>query len=145
TGFPSAYKQAETLSGNGLFPQICTVSVGGGENNAQYNRVIASAIELIGKEFGKDISIATVAKRLFVSESYLMHLFKANLGKTFNECLTGYRIVKAKELLLKSPDRVGIIAEQVGYNDVKYFASVFKKYTNMTPNEFVKARKGSAY
>ena len=71
-----------------------------------------------------------------VSESYLMHLLKDNLGKTFNEILTGYRIGIAKRLLLSGKYRINEVSDKVGYIDVKYFSQVFKKIVGVTPSDY---------
>ena len=44
-----------------------------------------------------------------------VHEFKSQLGKTFNEVLTEYRMQKAQELLIKGDMRVGEVAYAVGY------------------------------
>lgn len=75
---------------------------------------------------------------MYVSESYLMHLFKDELGKTFNTCLTEYRIMMAKRLLLEQKHRVYEIAEMVGYLDMKYFGQVFRRAEGCTPSEYVR-------
>ena len=85
------------------------------------------------------MTVSIVADELYVSESYLMHLFKDTLGMTFNECLTNYRIMMAKRLLLKGSYRINEIANLVGYNDVKYFGQVFKKIVGCTPSDFIKS------
>jgi len=43
---------------------------------------------------------------------------------------------KAKSLLQNSKLKLYEITEQVGYSHTSYFASVFKKYVGMTPNEY---------
>lgn len=40
------------------------------------------------------------------------------------------------ELLAVSPAKVSEIAGLTGYEDVKYFSRLFKKYTGKTPSEF---------
>ena len=48
-----------------------------------------------------------------------------------------FRIEKAKALILQQPgDKVYEIAAKVGFNDYKYFAFIFKKYTGYTPGTF---------
>ncbi|MDR0854994.1 MAG: response regulator [Christensenellaceae bacterium] len=136
-GVPAAYENAAMLQSKPLFRAINTVSMGG--DFMPYKKVVSDAIKIISEDYMKNISVKTTADTLFFSESHLMHVFKDNLGKTFNECLTDFRIMKAKELLLNGHYRVGKIAELVGYPDVKYFGQVFKKHTGMTPSEFVYA------
>jgi two-component system, response regulator YesN len=72
-----------------------------------------------------------------MSSSRLMHIFREDLGQTFNDCLTDYRIQVAKDLLRENKYRVYEICEKVGYSDVKYFSQVFKKVTGQSPREFI--------
>ena len=83
-------------------------------------------------------AVEMVAKELYISAGYLMHLFKDELGKTFNECLTEHRINVAKELLTTTKSKVYEVSCQVGYKDVKYFSQIFKKITGRTPSEYAK-------
>ena len=107
------------------------------ENNL-YSRKINEAIKYITSNYSKDISVESAANALYISSSYLMHLFKDNLGKTFNECLTEVRINAAKELLSNPKYKVYEVCDKVGYNDIKYFSQIFKRQTGMTPSEFSK-------
>jgi len=84
----------------------------------------------------KGLTQAEVAGALYVSDSHLMHLFKEDLGKTFNEYLTEYRIAQAKKMLRERKLRVYEVAYAVGYSDVKYFGQVFKKYVGCMPSEY---------
>lgn len=101
-----------------------------------YKKLVLDAMTLVAEKFDKNITIKSVADELYVSESHLMHIFKNSLGKTFNEYLTDYRILKAKEFLSKGKYRVNEVAGMVGYGDEKYFGQVFKKLTGMTPKEY---------
>lgn len=137
---PEAYRAASGRAGNKIFPTINSVSY---EDAVRpYKQIIIDAIEYITKNYSKSISIKTVANDLMVSESNLMHNFKDNLNKTFIECLTDFRMLKAKQLLREGRLRVNEIAYSVGYSDIKHFGQLFKKNTGMTPSEFaVKERK----
>ena len=50
--------------------------------------------------------------------------------------LTRYRMHKAMELLRDCRLKVYEIAERVGYRDITYFSSTFKKVVGMSPSEF---------
>ena len=73
---------------------------------------------------------------MLVSESYLMHVLKESLGKTFNDLLTGYRLMIAKKLILSGKYRINQVADLVGYSDVKYFSQVFRKFSGYTPSKY---------
>ena len=82
------------------------------------------------------VTVKWAAEKLFVSESHLMHEFKVETGKTFNDCLKYYRIAKAKELLKQGTMRVNEIAAAVGFSDGRYFGQVFKEQVGVTPSEY---------
>jgi two-component system response regulator YesN len=46
------------------------------------------------------------------------------------------RVQEAQKHLANSATEEDIIAVQVGFDDVKYFRSIFKKYNGETPAEF---------
>lgn len=83
-----------------------------------------------------DISITTIARDLGVSEGHLSHVFKKETSYTIIGYLTQYRIHTAMKLLRDCRCKVYEVAEQVGYRDVTYFSSTFKKLTGMTPSEY---------
>jgi two-component system response regulator YesN len=87
----------------------------------------------------KGLSIGKAAERLSISESYLSKLLRRRLGTSFVEYLSDYRIDRAKEFLATSDMLTYEVAEAVGYPDARYFASLFKKKTSMTPSEYRKA------
>lgn len=131
------YKQAQERLGQKLFIGLSTVeAINGPADLNSYKKSILAAMQIIADNFHKPISVAYVAESLNVSESHLMHLFKNSLGRTFNETLTMYRISKAKELLKTGKYRVNEVSDKVGFNDVKYFASVFRKFTGITPSDY---------
>jgi len=82
------------------------------------------------------LSIGTVAARLSISESYLSKLLRRRLDTSFVDYVSDYRVERAKELLATSDMRGYEVAESVGYPDSRYFASLFKKRTGMTPSEY---------
>jgi len=103
------------------------------ENHEDYT---ARAVKYINQNYQKDITLKSVADSLFISESYLSRLFKANAGQTFVDYLTYYRIKMACRLL-KDPDvKIQEIANIIGYKDQRYFSVIFKKLVGLTPKEF---------
>lgn len=134
-----AYLKAKELSKNTLFTAINSVVT---ENkNMHLKKVVRDALRIIESDYNKKISVKSVADILYTSESHLMHEFKAQTGKTFNECLTDFRMLKAQELLIKGDMRIGEVAYAVGYNDVKYFGQVFRDYCGCTPSEWLESKR----
>lgn len=97
---------------------------------------IQDLYRILREHYQDDLTVSTVSLMMNVSDSYLMHLLKKSLGKTFNDILTDYRISLAKKLLKEGKYRVNEIADKVGYNDEKYFSRVFKKRVGVSPSEY---------
>lgn len=100
------------------------------------NDYVALAVKHISLNYQKDISVKSVADSLFISESYLSRLFKNEVGQTFGDYLTYYRIKKACALLKRPKEKIYEVANQVGYKDQRYFSIIFKKLVGVTPKEF---------
>lgn len=77
-----------------------------------------------------------VAREFFLSRGYISEMFRKRLGMTFVEYKEKLRITRAKELLAQTDLLIGDIAMRVGYDDMCYFARVFKKNYSMTPQQY---------
>lgn len=100
-------------------------------------KIAEDALALIVAHYSEKITVKWASDKLFISESHLMHEFKEETGATFNECLTYYRIAKAKELLAQGKMRINEIAAAVGFADGRYFGQVFKERVGITPSEYI--------
>lgn len=135
------YQKAKKSAFNKLYPGMNTVFTSD-DTIDQMKPIIIKTMEYISKNYHRNLSVKMVTDALYVSESYLLHLFKENVGKTFNETLSDYRIMVAKKLLSQNTYKVYEVSEMVGYSDVKYFSQIFKKKTNMTPSEYAEKMGG---
>jgi len=139
SGITAAFGVAKFMATNRAYALNSVATAKSDDTDKTYKRHLVDALKYISEHYGdNDLKIKTVADVLFVSESYLMHLFKQELGKTFNTCLTEYRMMIAKRLLIEQKYKVYEIAEMVGYLDMKYFGQVFRKMENCTPSEYVR-------
>ena len=76
-----------------------------------------------------------------MSRNYVCELFKREVGVSVWNYLTQLRMERAKKLLEETDLRSYEIAFQVGYDNPSYFSRIFKKYEQMTPNEYRENRK----
>jgi len=97
---------------------------------------VARAIRYIKHNYYKDINVKSVAESLYISEGYLSRLFKNEVGQTFGDYLTYYRIKKACEFLRQPDKKIYEVANMIGYKDQHYFSVIFKKLVGVTPKEF---------
>lgn len=97
------------------------------------------AIDYMNKNYSNpDLSLNAVCEYLSVSVSYFSMIFKNYTKETFIEMLTKVRMEKAKKMLETTRMKNYEVAAAVGYNDPHYFGATFKKYTGMTPTEYLK-------
>jgi transcriptional regulator GlxA family with amidase domain len=91
---------------------------------------------LQGRFDHKDVSVELVAEQLAMSPRNLLRRFKAATGHLPGEYVHLLRVSAAKGLLENGRVPVQKVAEAVGYEDVAFFRSVFKRHTGMTPVDY---------
>lgn len=104
------------------------------------NPYVIRTIDILKARFAERISIESISEELGVSSSYLSRKFKEETGHTCLDFLNIYRIQQAIKLLDEGVHRVYQISDITGFTDYKHFCSVFKKYTNSSPTEFIKKK-----
>jgi len=104
--------------------------------------IIDDVMNIINNDYRENIGLEVIAQRLGISPNYLGGLFKKYVGKRFTEVLRSVRMKKAEELLLSGEDNIVDIAKAVGYDNISYFCTVFKKTHGISPMEY---REKNAY
>jgi two-component system response regulator YesN len=94
------------------------------------------AMAYIEEHLGQDVGLQQVARHVHLHPNHLSEVFKKETGITFGDFVTRQKIRRAMDILSVSPAKVSEVAARVGYEDVKYFSQIFKKYTGKTPSEF---------
>lgn len=107
-------------------------------DNSDRSRILMPVLNYIDENLTKDISLSQLCEIAKVSPQHLCRIFKEVLQLRPIEYISKKRIAKAKELLTGTDLRIADISFRVGYPDISYFGSVFKKYELMTPGEYRK-------
>ena len=103
------------------------------ETTALQNKVV----EFVNQNFSKtDISLISVADRFGISIYMLSRVFKSRTGIGFKEYITAKRLELACRLLITTNDNISVIAQNSGFENPTYFASIFKAHYGMTPTKF---------
>lgn len=95
-------------------------------------------LEYIDKNIEEDISLYDICEYVGVSLSTLKHKFKKEVGKTPRDYINFKKVSLARKLL-SSGKNVSETALSLGYSSSDYFSVVFKRYTAMTPMEYIKS------
>lgn len=107
--------------------------------SADFSPIIKRAVNFILVHLGHQFSLADAARHLETNPTYLSRKFKEETGLTFTEFTNHRRIEIAKNYLINQQLTITDIAGLIGYNDLTYFARVFKKQTGQTPLQYRKA------
>lgn len=102
------------------------------------NLLMRSVTEYIENNFKEDISLKSMADKIGYNYHYLSKAFKSMFGMSFPVFLSTYRADYAINLLTETDLEIVDIAFESGFQSVRSFNDIFKKYTNMTPNDFRK-------
>ncbi len=102
----------------------------------KFSSVVDQAVEYVKKNFKEEISVKSISAELFITPNYFSQIFKSQMGMNFIDYLNEVRIAYAKELLKDSRLKAYEVAEMSGYQNYKYFNTVFKKYTGYSPKEY---------
>lgn len=83
-----------------------------------------------------NISVAEIAQRLYLSQSWLQKRFQYKFGKTPGRYRNAQKIEKAKFLLMTTDIPVNKIADSLNFYDAAYFQKKFKQECGCTPKYF---------
>lgn len=91
--------------------------------------------DMIERNYSENLKLESISEAFNYNSAYLGKLFKGQTGESFHTSLDRVRINKAKELLDEGL-KVYQVAELVGYTNVDYFHSKFKKYVGKSPKSY---------
>lgn len=98
--------------------------------------------DYLGRHPETSESLEELAKRFYISKSYLSRIFREVTSFTVNEYKNVSRIKKSQQLLLHSDCSITEVSDLLGFENLTYYERVFKKYTGVTP---LKYRKENGY
>lgn len=115
-----------------------TVSLEEKKKNTQRLKVFLEVMEYVEENYKQPIALNNAASAVGFSVYYFAHYFKTCAGVSFWDYLCSYRVEKVKALLAVSNDKITDIAFSCGFNSIKTFNRVFKKYCGLSPVNYKK-------
>jgi AraC-like DNA-binding protein/mannose-6-phosphate isomerase-like protein (cupin superfamily) len=106
--------------------------------------IVERATRYMRDNFARALAVSEVAGQVSLSERHLNRLFHKHADKSPLELLTEIRVESASQLLLDKTLAIKDIAARVGYPDVRYFTTVFRQATHVTPAAY-RARGGTRW
>jgi len=100
-------------------------------------QIIQNISTYIENNFERDLSLGSMEEKFHISRFYLSHEFKKYTSFGFREYIVIKRVQHAK-LLLSKGLKPAEACSLSGFNDYSNFNKVFKKYTRVSPTEYIR-------
>ena len=107
--------------------------------NTKEKEFLTTLIQIIEQNITDDISPASVAEKLCISEMTLYRRIKELAGKRPSEFIRGIKLSRAAHLLKTTDMTVQEIMFDCGFNNKSYFYRTFSATYGMSPKEYRKA------
>lgn len=108
--------------------------------NPNYSQPIQNVLAYVhGNYQDPNLSLKTLAVHLEVNAAYLGRQFALETGEYFSDYLNRIRVAKAVHLLKNTAQKTAAVAKAVGFANITYFFTIFKKIAGGRPGDF---RKG---
>jgi AraC-like DNA-binding protein len=96
-------------------------------------RLVDRALQIVERNYAKDLSDESVAEQLGLSTSHFRFLFKQVTGQPFHKYLVALRLEKARAMLLEQEVPVSAVAQAVGFAGLSHFSRAFAQRFNVSP------------
>ncbi len=86
------------------------------------------------------LALKDVASALEISTNHLSQVINENLDKNFFDFVNGYRVELVKEKMVDPTNKnytLLSLAYDCGFNSKSSFNAIFKKYTGLTPSQYI--------
>ncbi|CAG0937109.1 partial two-component system, NarL family, sensor histidine kinase BarA, partial [Thermoflexales bacterium] len=103
-------------------------------------RLVRQAMAYLHEHYAEAISREDLARHVGMSDDYLTHCFRQEVGMTPIAYLNRYRVDQAKQLLKNTSQSITDIALTVGFSDSGYFSRVFRREVGLSPEAFRRER-----
>ena len=105
------------------------------------NHLAMQAVKFVYENYCKPITLASTAKKLFVSPQYLSKVFKNMVGVGFSQFLSELRLNRSAYLLTKKEQSITEICFECGFRNLSHFLRRFKHKFDLTPSDYREAAR----
>ena len=102
------------------------------------NARIKEMLTFIQSNYEKELTIEDIAAACAISTSECMRCLLATISKTPIAYLKTYRLQQAAIKLQSTNDKISVIAESCGFQEMSYFAKSFREIYGCTPSQYRK-------
>lgn len=108
----------------------------------QHDPRVTTICSFVQTNYPHTLTLSDLAKRVYVSSSYLSHLFVQSIGVAPMEYVRLTRMKKAKYFLIHTAASIREIAEETGYESQSHFSRAFRTFEGISPLQYRKRWRG---
>lgn len=108
-----------------------------------YSECVKKALLFIEDNLSAELTISTVAGKIFVSPITLAHKFKNELGISVGRYIDGLVMARAENMLVNTRLTVAQISGSLGFYDQFYFSRRFKERYSVSPLKYRKSHQST--
>ncbi|KRE98523.1 AraC family transcriptional regulator [Paenibacillus sp. Soil766] len=114
-------------------PLIQTLSE---KSEAQYVNIADKLVRIIQEQYDREITLESCAQVLNYHPVYVSRIFKREIGMTFSDYLSDFRMKMAKVMLETTDLKLQEISERLQYKNISSFIRNYKKTYQITPGQY---------
>lgn len=103
------------------------------------NHLVSQIIHIIEENITEKITVSQICEKMSYSRAYLSKIFKQTTDYTILEYILMLKIREAKKLIREGNFNFTQISDKLSFENPHYFSRVFKRVSNMTPNDYKKS------
>ena len=103
--------------------------------------LIQKSIEYMQEHFRDSLTLTDISRTIGLSVSYISYLFKQETGKNYIEYLNEIRLLATMKDLMNTDEKVVVVAQKNGFQNLEYFSRYFKKQTGESPARWRKLNR----
>ena len=114
------------------------------EANPKQQRDAQRIKEMLGfihDHYSEKITVTEIAQSASISESECLRCFRNTVQLTPIQYLRQFRIRQAANLLDSSSEKISVIANTCGFDDLSFFAKTFRELKGCSPSDYRNRRK----
>jgi two-component system response regulator YesN len=120
-------------------PYVLEVAMNHIQSTQENLSVVEKVKQFVKENIGQqELNREDVANAVFLNPDYLTRVFKKETGLSLSDYMQQQRLELAKNLLVNSDKPVSEIALTVGYSNLSYFSTIFKKAMQVNPLDYRK-------
>ncbi|MDO3412341.1 helix-turn-helix domain-containing protein [Saccharibacillus sp. CPCC 101409] len=102
------------------------------------SKLINHILLMVKTEYAQNITLKMVAEQFRMNGTYLGQIFLKETQMKFSEYVMAYRMLRARERILSTDEKIASIATSVGYSNLSYFYTHFHSFFGRSPSDLRK-------